>query len=61
MQVIVARIHYLGIVTSDHANGKGSMVRGRSMVRGQTEFQVNLKLGLTLRQEARERRIISKM
>jgi hypothetical protein len=28
--------------------------------RGQTEFQVNLKLGLTLRQEARERRIISK-
>ena len=28
--------------------------------RGQTEFQVNLKLGLTLRREARERRIISK-
>jgi len=27
---------------------------------GQPEFQVNLKLGLTLRQEARERRIISK-
>ena len=28
---------------------------------GQTEFQVNLKLGLTSRQEARERRIVASL
>src|SRR5271157_4977784 len=40
--------------------GMGQGMQGMCRARGQTEFQVNLKLGLTLRQEARERRIISK-
>src|SRR5271157_55324 len=41
-------------------NGVTRGMRGMCGAWGQTEFQVNLKLGLTLRQVARERRIISK-
>jgi hypothetical protein len=48
---------YAGALGSTGALGRLGVRPGAPW--GQTEFQVNLKLGLTSRQEARERRIVT--